>query len=102
MDDDLKEKILETREAVDVLIQELATLRLGMFEQSVAIEKLLALQKDLHTEAGKIPRTKKAIEDQLLKIDLECRRRVADRLKSGHKSAGETPLGDHPSPPDQN
>lgn len=102
MADDPKDLLHETRVALNVVSEHLATLELAVIEQGVAIEKLLALQKDLHTEAGRKPRSKEAVEKQLRKIDAQCRHRVVVRIRSGTVCSDETPIGESLPPVDRN
>jgi uncharacterized membrane protein YhiD involved in acid resistance len=84
--------IQEAAVGISVAIDELATLKLAIVEQSIQLEKVLALQKEFQKSLGRSP---EAIEEALRKIDAECRQRVLDRLRRDPKSSsggeGESP-----------
>lgn len=95
MDDEFVEQVRETRVAMDVVVEQLSKLQLSLVEQSVALEKVLALQKDLLKREGK---SAQEIEAQLRAIDRECRVRVLERFAAGDRRVGEPPIGDGHNP----
>ena len=93
-DKEAAKRIEEAAIGISVVIDELATLRLAVVDQSIQIEKMLALQKDLQKSLGRTP---EAIEESLRKIDAECRQRVLARLRRDPESASESE-GESPNP----